>query len=421
MCWLIIGITVILCAVLAPLLIWKRSLVFKYAEWWLVQYEDEINLPTICKSPNCARCQVKTYKTHSIKNKVVNILRAYVNRDDTLQGRLVKSLKSYVTRIYEESPELEVKDEQKEKEDLRKWEIKMKEELEKEKTKKDEYKIRRRAMKVQEPREPREEEPLPDEYHRLMHRYFRVFETARSIEKKSDILDGVYEGSGYKDNKPSFESHPHIWWVHGLKRLPFWDTAANRELHEIATIFESATTIEIIQQEYKNAVSNPLLWKENKIPSGKWRVFQLYDQGCKVSERCNVCPRTVELLESVGDFMVGCVFGNAMISVLNPGSEIEAHTGPCNFRLRCHVTVLENRRYKIRVGTEERGWRSGKMMVLDDSFVHQVWQEQSDEGDGEESEAEDRVVFIFDVWHPDVTQVERQALLHLFKDPPQFP
>ena len=335
-------------------------------------------------------------------------LRAYVNKDVSVKGRLTDMLKSYVTEAYQADPELEEKDLQKQKRDSVRREIKRKQELKRKAEAQKEGSKKKRD-------DDDDEEEEPNEYHKLLHRFFRVFETARSIDKKEDILGKVYDKSGLKENKPSFVSHPHIWWVNGLHFVPFWNIVGNRDLEKIAALFESTSTIEIIQQEYKNALSHSQLWKENAVPSGKWRLFQLYDQGCKVTERCEICPRTVELLESVDEFMAGCVFGNAMISVLEPGSEIEAHTGPCNFRLRCHLTVFENKSFQIQVGTEVRGWEEGKMMVIDDSFVHRVWQEQSEEGEA----GEDRVVLIFDIWHPDVNPLEREALKHLFKNPPQ--
>ena len=234
----------------------------------------------------------------------------------------------------------------------------------------------------------------------------RVLCTINSIDNKVDILRATYHESGYEFD--SCESQPHIWWMPDLKRLAFWDASDYLELQKIATVFESSETLELLQLDYMNARTKPLLWKENKIPTGKWRVFRFYDQGSRVTANCSICPHTTAILDSISDLMTGCIYGNAMISVLEPGSEIEAHTGPCNFRLRCHLALFENKKCMIQVGTEVRSWERGKLMVFDDSFVHRVWYESGEGGD------KNRVVLIFDVWHPDVQQDERHSLNYLF-------
>lgn len=236
----------------------------------------------------------------------------------------------------------------------------------------------------------------------------RVLQTINSIDNTQEILKATYHESGYKF-EPSNQSQPHIWWMPGLKRSPFWEASEHSGLEKIATVFESSTIIEVLQHEYKNACSRRSLWKENKIPNGAWKLFCFYDQGSKLVANCDICPHTTRLLESINDFMIGCVYGNAMISVLEPGSQIEAHTGPCNFRLRCHLALFENKNYMVQVGTEVRSWEKGKLMVFDDSYVHRVWHERSS-GDS----TDERVVLIFDVWHPDVSLCEQQSLSYLF-------
>ena len=255
---------------------------------------------------------------------------------------------------------------------------------------------------------------LDTEDNRFSKKLPRVLHTINSIDKKSDILKAVYRESNCKF-VPSCESHPHIWWMPGLKRSPFWDTSDHQHLKRIASVFESPTTIKILQQEYENARIKSSLWKENTIPNGTWRLLHFYDQGSKNMKASDICPRTIGLLESIAisDLMTGCVYGNAMLSVLGRGSQIEAHTGPCNFRLRCHFALIENKNYNIQVGNEVRKWEKGKLMVFDDSFVHRVWHEVDVDGDDDD----DRVVLIFDVWHPDIGLDERQSLMHLFPCP----
>jgi aspartyl/asparaginyl beta-hydroxylase (cupin superfamily) len=55
------------------------------------------------------------------------------------------------------------------------------------------------------------------------------------------------------------------------------------------------------------------------------------------------------------------------------------------------------------VGAETRFWERGEAIVFDDTIEHAAMN-PSDEL---------RVVLIFDVWHPDLSEVEREAIAAL--------
>ena len=48
-------------------------------------------------------------------------------------------------------------------------------------------------------------------------------------------------------------------------------------------------------------------------------------------------PRTTAIIEGLDTFMLGVIFGNAFISIINEQSIIESHCGPTNLRVRCHL------------------------------------------------------------------------------------
>jgi aspartyl/asparaginyl beta-hydroxylase (cupin superfamily) len=51
----------------------------------------------------------------------------------------------------------------------------------------------------------------------------------------------------------------------------------------------------------------------------------------------------------------------------------------------------------LRVGNETRPWREGELVVFDDSIEHEAWNL------GKEL----RVVLLFDIWRPELTERER--------------
>lgn len=59
------------------------------------------------------------------------------------------------------------------------------------------------------------------------------------------------------------------------------------------------------------------------------------------------------------------------------------------------------------VGGEPQCWAEGRCLLFDDSFLHTAFHEGSAE-DGP------RVVFMVDLWHPNVAAAERQALDFIF-------
>merc|ERR1712151_91271 len=108
------------------------------------------------------------------------------------------------------------------------------------------------------------------------------------------------------------------------------------------------------------------------------------------------CPVTANLLDAVpgarqlAEHPSGC--GNAIFSMLEPGTCLRAHCGPTNTRLTCHLGLKVPHGCGIRVGSESRQWREGECLVFDDSWEHEVWNRSSDP----------RVVLLVNFWHPDL-------------------
>ncbi|KHJ83387.1 hypothetical protein OESDEN_16916 [Oesophagostomum dentatum] len=57
---------------------------------------------------------------------------------------------------------------------------------------------------------------------------------------------------------------------------------------------------------------------------------------------------------------------------------------------------------RIRVGSEQRGWKTGKFIIFDDSFEHEL------QFDGASSSSL-RLILLIDLWHPEVESQQRTA------------
>lgn len=50
-------------------------------------------------------------------------------------------------------------------------------------------------------------------------------------------------------------------------------------------------------------------------------------------------------------------------------------------------------------------WKENELLLFDDSFLHEAWNRGMDG---------DRVVLMLDLWHPELTCFEREAITFLF-------
>ena len=127
---------------------------------------------------------------------------------------------------------------------------------------------------------------------------------------------------------------PNVLYVPGLKCSPLWnDGSFSRETKLLERQWLD------IRNEFERARADIRGWKRNSTEddSGGWTIFCLYNQGEKIEKNCSLCPKTTAVVESMSSFMRANVFGNAMFSVVEPGTKIAEHYGPCNIRIRCHL------------------------------------------------------------------------------------
>ncbi|MBA4242264.1 MAG: hypothetical protein C0448_16205, partial [Sphingobacteriaceae bacterium] len=93
-------------------------------------------------------------------------------------------------------------------------------------------------------------------------------------------------------------------------------------------------------------------------------------------------------------------------SAMNSGIHINPHCGPHNFKLRTHIGIVTPPEAVIRVGSIIKPWVVGKCIVFDDSFEHEVWNKSNIT----------RIVFIVDVWNPNLTVEEIKALEYIMPE-----
>jgi len=175
---------------------------------------------------------------------------------------------------------------------------------------------------------------------------------------------------------------------------------------------------------------------EHVADQGKWTQLEFVQNGHWVlpSNARSRYPATTAFLESLlapGGAAEALPKASMLLSFLAPGTHLRPHCGPTNHRLRLHLplvvpnsqdnfdhdhlgshgypevprptrqSLLEQKGTRLRVGNVTREWREGEVAVFDDSFEHEAWNDHRHRV---------RSVLLVDVWHPELTEEEREAV-----------
>lgn len=121
-------------------------------------------------------------------------------------------------------------------------------------------------------------------------------------------------------------------------------------------------------------------------PQQKWKVFVLDLMGETPELAAKLCPETCAVLKKIPNLF------QAFFSVLEPRKPIPAHTGPYSGYIRYHlgVKVPSQAPPTIRLKDQYYTWQTGKSVLFDDTWEHEVFNESNEE----------RVVLIVDIFRP---------------------
>ena len=145
-------------------------------------------------------------------------------------------------------------------------------------------------------------------------------------------------------------------------------------------------------------------WRELNN-NADWTAIHLLQNGERIEANARLCPRTLDLLQQFDQPDIRGASPNAMFSLLAPHTVIPPHVGVNNTRLVCHLPLVVPQGCWFRVGAETRFWERGQAFIFDDTIEHEAVNPTD----------QLRVVFIFDVWQPDLAPVERQAITALIE------
>jgi hypothetical protein len=229
-----------------------------------------------------------------------------------------------------------------------------------------------------------------------------VEQRSARFQRSLDIMGG---------RKRAYFQEPTGYYFPELPQVQFYDPA----MFPWASVIEAATSAirhelsgalnesadgfrPYIQSEASQPRNHPLLDKKD------WSALFFCENGVLAEPVIAQFPRTWQAIQTVPLPWIEKSSPTVMFSLLRPGARIPAHRGVHNTRLICHLPLIVPPGCGFRVGNEIRQWEEGKLFIFDDSIEHEAWNEGS----------EDRVILIFDIWRPELSEQERKEISALF-------
>lgn len=134
-----------------------------------------------------------------------------------------------------------------------------------------------------------------------------------------------------------------------------------------------------------------------------WSGYYFYRHGVRRDENCAACPGTAAAIDHVPLCRVDNHAPEVLFSVFTAGTHLLPHRGVTNTRVVGHLPLIVPEDCALNVGGDVHVWREGEIVVFDDTYEHEAWNRSQ----------HTRVVLIFDLWNPHLTDVERPAVAEL--------
>lgn len=141
-----------------------------------------------------------------------------------------------------------------------------------------------------------------------------------------------------------------------------------------------------------------------------WNSLWLWKDGEAQVDAIARCPQTAAVLAELPMADQPGFAPTAVFSALASHTHIPPHTGSTNARLLVHLPLVLPGPARFRVGNDSREWRMGEAWVFDDSINHEAWNDAD----------ETRVILIFDVWNPLLSEAERELITAMLQEHSQW-
>jgi len=205
---------------------------------------------------------------------------------------------------------------------------------------------------------------------------------------------------------------PHLFYIPDLPAIPFFNRPDLDWVENVEAGFD-AIRKEVVAGLDIDSDGRPYLAPDMALSGeswdkivGKmtWASVHLYKQGVADEDVIAKFPETLKALKNVPLARIDGNPSEIFISVLKPNTIIPPHFGVANNVLTVHLPLVVPEGCFLRVGDQTFPQKEGEIIAFDDSYDHEA------QNPGQET----RIVLIFEVWHPDLTEKERTAISATF-------
>ena len=227
-------------------------------------------------------------------------------------------------------------------------------------------------------------------------------------------LDMLMGKAKREDDAQPFPQKPHAFYLPDMPYQPFYPSEELpwvKEVEAATDAIEAELTAFLVSRTQAFApyihggLELPGQTPETLKDHDNWTAAFLVRGGVEDPEWSTSCPTVSALMDALPLPAIKGFSPSVFFSKLKPGARIDPHTGLLNCRLICHVPLVVPDGCGLRVGDERRDVVRGEVLAFDDSINHEAWNNSAD----------DRIVLIFDVWHPDLTEQERRDITSLLE------
>lgn len=201
---------------------------------------------------------------------------------------------------------------------------------------------------------------------------------------------------------PDDRQRPVFLFFPGIRVQPFYDpaefawtgfleqnTCAIQQ--ELLAVMERKRNVELFYDEDRSVY-------KRLMPD--WEAYFFFRYGRRYDQNHSECPTTSEVLARLPLCHIPNFSPETLFSFIAPHGCIKPHRGVSNIRLVVHLPLLIPGPCSLNVGGIVHVWQGGRAVVFDDTFVHEARNDTSSE----------RAVLLLDIWHPDLTGEEKNAL-----------
>lgn len=200
---------------------------------------------------------------------------------------------------------------------------------------------------------------------------------------------------------------PQVIFMPELPSWPWFDKGALAFIPGLEEKFETLRQ-EVLEHLRPEVDFKPTL-KENQnlspdlaplAGSTDWGGFYFHENFRPNPEAEKRFPETWKAIADLPLYGFDGLVSEVKLSALKPGVKVPPHYGLNNTTLNIHLPLVVPGDCGVQVGGEKRQYELGKCLVLDDSFIHDIWNNGT----------EPLIVLVFEVWKPGITEIEKEAL-----------